>query len=231
MPSASAATCSVWRHVHVVLRRHVQHARAPHILEQRRHRVRRAAARRRRPRAGPPRWSRARRSRRPRARLCTTSAPARIRSARAGLMPGTLARSAAGSAASRSTSSSSASRSMTMPCTPLDGRPAAAARRRRGCAPSRRCRPDVRRAGAAGAAQPLAPASSPRDVLAQLLQLLALGGPVGRQEALAHAHRAQRARSPSSRARRSATCTSCIEPPPRSSTQPSLSVVELTAAR
>ena len=84
-----------------------------------------AGARRRPPRAAPPRWSRGRRSRPPRARPRTTTAPARIRSARAGLMPGTLARSAAGSGASRSISSSSAARSITIPCTPLDGRPAA----------------------------------------------------------------------------------------------------------
>ena len=51
-----------------------------------------------------------RRSRRPAARPARPRAPARIRSARAGLIPGTLARSAAGSAARRSTSSSSASR-------------------------------------------------------------------------------------------------------------------------
>ena len=36
MPSASAATCSVWVDVDVVLRGHVEHARAAHVGEQRR---------------------------------------------------------------------------------------------------------------------------------------------------------------------------------------------------
>ena len=54
----------------------------------------------------------------------TTTAPARIRSARDGLMPGTFVRSSGGSAASSSTSASSASRRSTNPCTPNSGMPA-----------------------------------------------------------------------------------------------------------
>ena len=116
-----------------------------------------------------------------------------------------------------------------MPWTPLEGSPAArwaAAARFRTVPPM----PTSRRAPSRSLGERSHFAELPGDVLAQLLELLALGGSVEGQEALAHPHRPSR-QDPDSRASRSRTPTSCIEPPPRSSTQPSLSVVELTAAR
>ena len=70
-----------------------------------------------------------------------------------------------------------------------------------------------------------------RDVVAQARELLAAAGPVVRQEALGHPHRAQ-APGVAGRSRcRSRTRTSCSEPPPMSSTAPSRRSVEFTAAR
>ena len=112
-----------------------------------------------------------------------TAAPARIRSARAGLIPGTLARSDDGRPASSSTSASSASRVSTNPCTPSDGRPAAccaAAARLRTVPPIPAIRP------------PSQSASSQlrRHVRAQGLELLARRLLPG-EEVLGHAHGAQ----------------------------------------
>ena len=115
-------------------------------------------------------------------------APARIRSARAGLIPGTLARSRAGSSASRAISSSSASRSTTIPWTPIDGSPAArwaAAARLRTVPP----RPDQATASPAPSpSSQLASDSSAATWRRSSSSCLRFGGAVDREVALAHQH-------------------------------------------
>ena len=122
-----------------------------------------------------------------------TTAPARIRSPRSGLMPGTSPRSSGVMSAKRSTRSSSALRSSRKPWTPNDGLSAASS----AAAPRLRTVPPMpaRRA-------PSRPASGSQpavgeligDVRAQRLELLALDLLAG-QEALGHAHGAERPRA------------------------------------
>ena len=106
--SASVATCSDVGEVGVVLGGEVAHGRPAHVVDQRRVAEQRleehALAQ-----AGVGGLDHAR-SRRPPSRVSITSAPARIRSPRANLMPGTSPRSSGGSSAKRSISSPSASR-------------------------------------------------------------------------------------------------------------------------
>ena len=219
------------RDVDVVLGGEVQHARAPHVVEQRRLVVAAEQA------LEEDALAQARLGRleaveaaRPAARPARRRRPARIRSARAGLMPGTLARSAAGSAASRSTSSSSAVALDHHPLHAVGRQPGGALRgggevaHRSADADEPRRRRRARRATARSA-------SSLGDVLAQLLELPALGRAVRRQEALAHAHRAERHEPDSlceALARRARAASSRRRGRARSRRS---SVVELTAAR
>ena len=214
------------RGVRVVLRGEVQHARAAHVLEQRlgtvgeraREEDALAQARPRSPRcpSKPPDSS----------TCCTTTAPARMMSPRAGLMPGTRRRSATVMPARRSTRSSSASRSMTVALhAELGHARARAAAPPRGCGSCRRCRRAARRPPATRRARACA-----RRARAGAPSCLALAGPSsGRKRSVIRtAPRRQESRSLASRSR---TRTSCSEPPPRSSTAPSRRSVELTAAR
>ena len=212
--------------VDVVLRGEVEHARAAHVVEQRRVAVA-GSARRTRPRAARPRS--------PRAPSKPPASSTRLHDERAredevgarGLDARDLAalgRRAARPA--RSTSSSSASRAITKPCTPNSGSPARAARRRRGCAPCRRCR----RGGRRRCGQPRR--ARARSATCSRSALSCLAWPVRRRGGSARSSAPRPAATSRARARGApATRTSCIEPPPRSSTAPSLSVVELTAAR
>ena len=123
-------------------------------------------------------------------------------------------------------------RAITVPCTPLRRQPGRALGGRREVADRAADADEAdRRLRRASARATATPHELARDVLAQLAQLPALGRPVRRQEALAHPHGAERPGARVAAPARPATRTSCSEPPPRSSTQPSASVVELTAAR
>ena len=221
------------RDVEAVARRQVQDAGPPHILEQRRGcACRRAGARRTPPRAAPPRWSPAGRSPPARSTPCTTTAPARIRSARAGLMPGTLLRSAAGSEASRRTSSSRAARVDDHTLHSVGGQPRGAL----GGGGEVAHRPADAHQAPAVLADPAsdsheASASSAGDVVAQLLDLPALGGAVRRAGSARSSapcpHARSRTRAPADR-RRGRAASSPLRGPARSRRS---SVVELTAAR
>ena len=128
----------------------------------------------------------------------------------------------------RSISSSSASRSSSAPCTPIEGLPAAC-RGRRGEVAHGAADPDHRPAESLAASRRAA--SSLERVRAQRVALLGAARACSLEEALGHAHGAERPRGAVASSRRSRTRTSCRLPPPRSSTAPSRSVVELTAAR
>ena len=154
----------------------------------------RAASSRRRPRAGPPRSPRARRRRR---------APSRLHRHRAGedqvaalgLDAGDLA------ALRRASCRRSARRARRAPCAveqeALDAERRHARPRAppppRGCAPCRRCRPAARRRCPRRGSQPAVASSSARCARSALscLRLTLVAG----QEALGHAHRAERPRA------------------------------------
>ena len=142
------------------------------------------------------------------------------------LDPGMLARSAAGSAASCSISSSSQSRSTITPARHRSRRRVPVGRRPRGCGSCRRRQPGR----PSGLGEPVGLLELAGHEISQRAQLDGgLAGPFG-AGALGHAHRAERPRGEGPPPA-PATRTICIDPPPSSSTQPSSSVVELTAAR
>ena len=158
--------------------------------------------------------------------VSTTSAPARIRSARAYLMPGTSPRSSGGRSARRL--DQVAERVAGDRGSPGCRRTAArrrAARRRRGCGPCRRSRSAGRPRPATRRAR-----SPPRRGRAAPSICLRLAlPPSGMKRSVIRTAPSGQERP--SIAARSSTRVSCIEPPPRSSTTPWESVVVLTAAR
>ena len=116
----------------------------------------------------------------------TTTAPARIRSPRSGLMPATRLRCSGDIPASRSTSASSSPRSRRKPWTPYQGRPrsiiTAAARLR--------TVPPIPASAAVRVAQPLRVGQLPAHVLPQRLEVLGLDA-LGGEEALRRDDRAE----------------------------------------
>ncbi len=150
-----------------------------------------------------------------------------MRSARAYLMPFTEPRSEAFIEASRSMSECSASRVMAKPCTPLEGSPASA------CAAAARLRivppmPTIRRP--LRGSQAASFSSSSATYARSALRAFFGGGSSSARKCsvMRTAPSGQEPRRPGWRLR---TSTSCSDPPPRSSTAPSVSVVEFTAAR
>ena len=156
----------------------------------------------------------------------TTIAPARITSARAGL--DARGRRALGRRQRRE-AARSAHRARR-----VDHVAADAERRQRACRWSAAARvravPPIATRRCVGARASRASSSVAGDVLAQPVELLAVAGRRLRGSARSSARRRAATRRPRV-ASRPTTRTSCIEPPPRSSTAPSASVVELIAAR
>ncbi len=221
--------------VHVVARRQVQHRGASHVLEQRR-----AAIALRAPASAVGEMAL---EEDPLAQPClgdlqlleapglqrapTTTAPGQDQVGARRLDPRHAARSAAGSAASRCTSSSSAASVTVAPWTPLVGIPAA-----RWAATARlRTVPPIPTSRRPVARQPGRATELAGDVLAAAPPAACASPGRGPGESARSSAPPPAATSPTRAPAGRRTRTSCIEPPPRSSTQPSPSVVELTAAR
>ena len=188
---------------------------------------RRGGCRRTRPRAGRPRSPRWPRSRRASSTASTTAAPARIEVGARVLDPrhlGAVARAPGRRAARRARER--VARDRRSPARRTPARPRPAARRRRGCARSRRCRRCARRPPAATARPQLG--GDVRRAARAAASWTPCPSPRPKRSVI---RTAPSGHDCSSRAWRDATRTSCIEPPPRSSTAPSARVVELTAAR
>ena len=158
MPSASVGDVAGVRGVDVVLRGQVQHARAPHVLEQRlRSPSRRPSRRSKKTPSRSPASVASRPSKPPASQHALHDDRARqdqVGARRLDARARSRARPRAARRGAR-TSSSSASRSITIPCTPLDGSPAArwaAAARLRTVPPMPTRRPP---SAAAGVGQPV----------------------------------------------------------------------------